>query len=124
MKCRAPEWLQFTTSESIKLQAAVDDNSLTIIISDTGIGIAAEAMSRIFGEFQQAESTTRQQFGGTGLGLAISCSLARLWGGNITAVSALGEGSTFTLTLPVQYSQRLEIRDWSISNLSNYHIWM
>ena len=80
--------------------------SLQISVSDTGIGISNEAIDYIFGEFQQADSSTTRQYGGTGLGLTISRNLARLLGGELTASSEPGKGSTFVLTLPMQFQPK------------------
>jgi len=79
---------------------------LDIAVADTGIGIRPEALNRIFDEYQQADASTAREYGGTGLGLTISRNLARLLGGELTAVSQQGVGSKFTLTMPMQYAGR------------------
>lgn len=92
---------KFTHEGSIVLSIRrPEGNNLSISIADSGIGISKEALGRIFEEFQQADSSTTREYGGTGLGLAISRNLARLLGGDLTAVSEVGKGSTFTLTIP------------------------
>ncbi len=70
-------------------------------VRDTGIGIAPERQQVIFEPFAQADSSTRRTYGGTGLGLSISARLVELMGGQLTLTSALGQGSTFTFTIPL-----------------------
>jgi adenylate cyclase len=69
-------------------------------VSDTGIGMTAEQLSRLFEAFTQAEASTARDYGGTGLGLAITRHYCRMLGGDVTVESAPGAGSTFTIALP------------------------
>jgi GAF domain-containing protein len=97
---------KFTHKGKITLTAKPDGDNLQISVSDTGIGISAEALPRIFKEFQQADTSTTRQYGGTGLGLSISRNLAHLLGGDLNVESELDKGSTFTLIIPIQYRSK------------------
>jgi signal transduction histidine kinase/DNA-binding response OmpR family regulator/ligand-binding sensor domain-containing protein len=73
---------------------------ITFLVHDTGIGMTPEQLDKLFEAFSQADASTTRKFGGTGLGLAISRQFCRMMGGDLTVESVMGEGSTFTATLP------------------------
>ena len=94
--------IKFTAKGSVLIRGERVQQTLVLSVQDTGIGMPAEALERVFDAFQQADGTTTRSFGGTGLGLAISRRLAQLMGGDLRAESVQGRGSTFTLTLPLR----------------------
>lgn len=95
---------KFTEKGSVRLEIAPSgEDSLSLAVTDTGIGISPDQQRSIFEAFQQADGTISRKFGGTGLGLSISRELARLLGGSIRLHSEPGKGSTFTLTIPRAY---------------------
>jgi CheY-like chemotaxis protein len=100
--------VKFTTSGGVLLKVSAvrgeTASQLRFDVSDTGIGFDAEAKAKLFSRFQQADGSITRKFGGTGLGLAISRSLAEAMGGGLSADSAPGRGSTFTLVLELPRS--------------------
>jgi len=94
--------VKFTEHGHVTVAASTADGWITLSVSDTGVGISPEALTYIFDEFRQADSSTTRKYGGTGLGLAISKRLVALHGGRIWVDSAMGTGSTFRFTLPVR----------------------
>jgi CheY-like chemotaxis protein/anti-sigma regulatory factor (Ser/Thr protein kinase) len=93
--------LKFTEKGEVKLSATVEDASLKIAVSDTGVGIPADALEYIFDEFRQVDGSSTREHGGTGLGLSITKKLAHILGGTIKASSVEGKGSVFTVILPL-----------------------
>lgn len=95
--------VKFTSQGRVSINVSykrIDDKSImvSIAVSDTGIGIDDAGMARLFSEFGQANASTARHYGGTGLGLAITRKLALMMGGNVSAESQPGAGSTFTFT--------------------------
>ena len=86
---------------AVVLRSKVDSSSIRIAVSDTGVGIPAEALPRVFDRFFRVDSSRSQASGGTGLGLAIVQSIALLHGGNVRISSQPGHGTTVTLHMPV-----------------------
>ncbi|MFC3196134.1 response regulator [Parapedobacter deserti] len=101
--------LKFTSSGYVKLFAGTDprdEAQFRFTVKDTGVGIPAEKLQQVFEAFTQADGSTKRKYGGTGLGLSISRQLARLMGGEIEVSSELGNGSVFTLTVPIAKPQQ------------------
>jgi two-component system, NtrC family, sensor kinase len=95
---------KFTDRGTITIKAGQRQQNgrewITLAVTDTGIGMTAEQMAKLFQEFSQASSSTASKYGGTGLGLAISRRFCQMMGGDITVESEPGKGSTFTIRLP------------------------
>jgi PAS domain S-box-containing protein len=91
---------KFTERGTITLDVEWEAEAVLFSVSDTGIGMTAEQMERLFEAFAQADASTTSKYGGTGLGLAITKRFAHLMGGDVQVQSAPGEGCTFTIRLP------------------------
>jgi len=122
--------VKFTAKDStvIFFLNVTEENEKTLkiqfIISDNGIGMSEEQMSRLFQSFSQADSSIFNQYGGTGLGLSISQNLAEMMGGHITVKSILGEGSTFEFTLcfPLVEEKQKQVIGEIMPDLTGKHI--
>jgi signal transduction histidine kinase/CheY-like chemotaxis protein len=95
--------LKFTEQGEVRVTALQRGHTVSFSVSDTGIGIAPADVERIFEDFVQIESSLQKQVKGTGLGLPLSRKLTELLGGSISVTSKLGEGSTFTASIPLVY---------------------
>jgi CheY-like chemotaxis protein/anti-sigma regulatory factor (Ser/Thr protein kinase) len=93
------------TRQQASVEASPDKAALRIVVSDTGIGVPADMQDQIFESFTQVENFKTRRVSGTGLGLAITRRLLVLMGGQIAVSSAAGEGSVFTVILPVTQAQ-------------------
>ena len=102
--------IKFTDDGSVRLEISHSGQQLRFDVIDTGCGISAENLPRLFQEFSQIDASTTRKFGGTGLGLAISRRMARLLGGDLTVQREAGAGSVFTVLLPAQAPQAAAAR--------------
>lgn len=98
--------VKFTKSGRVALDVALSpQGALVIQVIDTGIGMSPDVVANLFTPFGQADATIAHRYGGSGLGLAISRDLARLMKGEVTVGSVVGEGSTFTLSVPLERAE-------------------
>jgi len=104
--------IKFTDAGRIVVVVRADDSltdGVRIDVRDTGIGISVEAQQRLFQPFVQADSGTTRQYGGTGLGLVICKRLVELMGGDLVLTSVLNEGTTFTASIPLPLSDKIDV---------------
>ncbi|WP_144409061.1 MHYT domain-containing protein [Photobacterium halotolerans] len=112
--------VKFTERGYVRLDISSSrTKGITILVEDTGIGIAPDRLDSIFAPFSQADSTMSRRFGGTGLGTTIAKQLVELMDGKITVYSQLGKGSTFRVDLPLLAGQATQIDE---STTENVHI--
>ena len=104
---------KFTQGGNITLNARRTSESdgewLSFSVTDSGIGIPSDKLEKIFEEFSQADDSTTRDYGGTGLGLPISRRFCRMLGGDLTVVSKVGEGATFTITVPAVFTEPVSL---------------
>jgi len=123
--------IKFTEQGEVRLSAGVDGSlpggALVFAVQDTGIGISDDVLGRLFQPFQQADGSFTRRYGGTGLGLAISRSLAELMGGSLSVASVPGQGSCFTLRLPLRTTDQPVAGGWNgtvsgVQRLAGLHL--
>jgi len=110
---------KFTESGQVSLSVRrAGDAQLALVVTDTGIGIAEEQQQSIFEAFHQADGTISRKYGGTGLGLSISRQLVRLLGGTVELKSKKGQGSSFSVTIPLSYDPA-KVRDREVQGTTS-----
>ncbi len=98
---------KFTENGTVRLTVALTPDEVLFELRDTGIGMTPAQLEKLFQAFTQADASTTRQFGGTGLGLAITRRLCRMLGGDVTVTSAPGQGSVFTINLPLRQDEEI-----------------
>ena len=96
---------KFTESGTITLAASREGARLLFRVSDTGIGMTAEQLGRLFQRFTQADASTTRKFGGTGLGLSLTKALAEILGGEVQVTSEPGKGTSFAVSVPATHAE-------------------
>lgn len=103
--------VKFTNKGSVDISVSNDAENIWIKIKDSGIGISKQELPHIFDEFRQADGSSSRLYEGTGLGLAIANKMTTILGGNIKVSSKLGEGSIFTIMLPIKWHKDILLVD-------------
>ena len=98
--CKFTERGTITLSIVREQDEALGGEAIMLRVADTGLGMTSEQMNRLFEAFAQAEASTTSKYGGTGLGLAITRRFSQMMGGDVTVMSELGKGSSFTVRVP------------------------
>jgi GAF domain-containing protein len=98
--------IKFTDEGEIAIRASSDNGTFRVAVRDTGPGISEADQQKLFQEFQQADNSITKKKGGTGLGLAISKRIIEMHGGHVSLESTIGQGSTFSFTLPIIVQER------------------
>ena len=101
--------IKFTDAGEVAIKAEANNGAFHVSVRDTGPGISAADQAKLFQEFQQADNAITKKKGGTGLGLAISKRIIEMHGGKIWVESQVGQGSTFSFTLPVLVEQQVNV---------------
>jgi signal transduction histidine kinase len=101
--------IKFTDLGKVVVRVGTSDDAYVVSVTDTGPGIADADREKIFEEFQQADTTRAKAKGGTGLGLAISRRIVEMHGGRLWVESTLGQGSTFSFTVPIHVEQQVAV---------------
>jgi signal transduction histidine kinase len=99
--------IKFTDKGEVSVRVSASDGEFQVAVADTGIGILEADQAKILNEFYQADSSNTRAHGGTGLGLAIAKRMVELHGGRLWIESTLGEGSTFSFSLPIRVEQNV-----------------
>ena len=114
--------IKFTPSGTVEVSATAVNHELEITVADTGIGIPADKLDRVFESFEQADGSIAREYGGAGLGLAVTKQLVQLHNGRIWVESTVGVGSRFTFTLPISQGKVEPKRQEEVSKVQVFSL--